>query len=133
MVAQRANIEAQVVLDVHAVNCRGPNRMPLTQDLAVGVVAHAAWQSLQLPVDAVHVTVAASGAPPDESPSILTSDELADRFGPGPSGVVWPVSERSDERIWVLLPLAYFAAGVAMLLVVRRLQRAGVVVVLLRR
>lgn len=56
VVAERRNVGAQVVLDVHAVDCRDPNGAPLAQDLAACWVAQTAWQSLALPVDAVHVT-----------------------------------------------------------------------------
>lgn len=133
VVAERINLGAQVVTDVHAVDCRDPNRRPLAHNLAVDRVAQAVWKWLELPVDAVHVTISVTGTSPDDSPSVLTADELAARFGPGPSGVVWPVPERSNETIWVLLPVAYLATGLVMLLMVRRLRRAGVVVVLLRR
>lgn len=133
VVAERTQDHAHVVMDVHASGCRDRNGQLLEPAQAVDRVAHAVWQSLELPVDAVRVSVSALEASPHGTPMTMTRDELIERFGRGPSGVVWPVRDRSDETIWVVLPLAYIAAGVTMLLLVRCLRRAGVVVVLLRR
>lgn len=133
VVAERTAAGEQVVVDVRAADCRDANGMLLARDLAVDRVAQAVWQSLELPVDAVTVTVSEAGASPEDVPATITGDELAERFGAGPSGAVWPVLDKSDESIWVVLPVAYLAAGLAMALLVRRLRRAGVVVVLLRR
>lgn len=133
VVAERTQDRAHVVMDVHASDCRDQNGQLLERAQAVDRVAHTVWQSLELPVDAVRVSVSAPEASPDGTPTTITRDELTDRFGRGPSGVVWPVRNRSDETIWVVLPLAYIAAGVTMLLLVRCLRRAGLVVVLVRR
>lgn len=133
VVAERTQDRAQVVMDMHASGCRDQNGQLLERAQAVDRVAHAVWQSLELPVDAVRVSVSAPGALPEGTPTTIARDDLTERFGRGPSGVVWPVRDRPDETIWVVLPLAYLAAGVAMLLLVRGLRRAGVVVVLLRR
>lgn len=66
-------------------------------------------------------------------PVAIGADELTRRFGPGPRGVVWPVPEhRPDEGIWLLLPIGYGFAALAMLVLVQRLRSAGVIIVLFR-
>lgn len=132
-VAERSMTSTQVVMDVRASDCRDSNGLLLERGLAVDRIAEAVWQTLGLPVDVVRVTVSEAGASREDASTTITGDELAERFGPGPSGAVWPVSDRADESIWVVLPVAHFAAGLAMLLLVRRLRGAGLVVVLLRR
>ncbi len=133
VVAERSMVSTQVVMDVRASDCRDANGLPLERGLAVDRVAQAVWQSLELPVDAVRVAAAVAEASPEDTPTTVTGVELAERFGPGPSGAVWPVPDSSDESIWLALPVAYLVAGLAMLLLVRRLRRAGLVVELLRR
>jgi hypothetical protein len=133
VVAERGMIGAQVVMGVRAIDCRRPDGQLLGRDVAVDRVAKAVWQSIHLPVDAVHIGVSDTGASPVDAPTTISRSDLTERFGRGPSGVVWPVRERPDERIWVVLPVAYLATGAAMLLLLRRLRSAGLVVVLLRR
>lgn len=133
VVAERTQDHTQVVMDVHASDCRDRNGQQVERAQAVERVAHAVWESLELPVDAVRVSVSALGASPEGTSTTITRDELTERFGRGPSGVVWPVRDRSNESIWVVLPLACVATGVAVLLQVRGLRCAGLVVVLLRR
>jgi hypothetical protein len=132
VVAQRAMVGSDVVMDVQASSCRNPDGVLLPSEQAVDRLAQAVWQSLELPVDAIHVEVSAPAFDGDGTATI-TSKELSERFGSGPSGVVWPVSDRPNEIIWVMLPIGYLATGLVMLLFARRLRRAGVVVVLLRR
>jgi hypothetical protein len=133
--ARQTMVGPQVVMDVRAAGCRDPDGAELPRDDAVDRVAGAVWQSLRLPVDAIHVRLwqppNAGVSPP---PVVIPDEELEDRFGPGPSGVVWPVLEHNaSERILFLLPIAYVVAGVGALWAARRLVRAGVVVVFLRR
>ncbi|MGD9990131.1 hypothetical protein [Pseudonocardia sp.] len=133
VVAERTQVGTQVVMDVHVSGCRDQNGNLLERTPAVDRVAHAIWQSLELPVDAVRVSVSAPGASAEGTLTTIARDELTERFGRGPSGVVWPVRDWPNETIWVVLPLAYLAVGMAMLLLVRGIRRAGLVVVLLRR
>lgn len=125
---------SQVVMDVRATGCRGPDGRPLSTDDAVDRLAQAVWHSLRLRVDAVHVRALQSGEA-HENPAILVkSDELEARFGPGPSGVVWPVLERgTGDSIWILLPVAYVVAGLGVVWLAWRMRRAGIVVVIFRR
>lgn len=133
VLAERTQVRAQLVMYVHASDCRDRNGHLLERAQAVDRVAHAVWQSLELPVDAIRVSVSAPGRSPEGAPTTIARDELTERFGRGPSGVVWPVRDRSDETIWIVLPLAYLTAVVTMLLLVRGLRRVGLVIVLLRR
>lgn len=94
---------------------------------------HAAWRSLALPVDAVHVSVG-GGGPYAPEPVIIGRDELAERFGAGPHGAVWSAAGHPpSDSIWLLLPAAYAALAFVMIVFARRLRRAGVVVVIFRR
>lgn len=133
VVVELAQVGGQVMMDVHASGCRDQNGHLLDRAPAVDRVAHAVWQSLELPVDAIRVSISAPGASPQGPPTTISRDELTKRFGRGPSGVVWPARDRPNDAIWVVLPLAYLAAGVTMLLLVRAHRRAGLVVVLLGR
>jgi len=113
-----------VILDVETTGCGelGPD---------VDRVARAVWQSIELPVDAVRVTIPDS---PQPTPMYFDREQLDERFGPGPNGVVWPVDERGPaDAIWWLLPVAYAAVALMALHVVRRLSKAGVVGILFRR
>lgn len=122
-----------VVMDVRATGCRGPDGSPLPRDDAVDRLAQAVWHSLRLPVDAVRIRVHESGEAPDDIATIMSSDGLEARFGPGPSGVAWPPLERgTSDRIWFLLPIAYVVAGIAIVCLARRLARAGVVLFFFR-
>ncbi len=121
---------AQVVADVRATGCRDSDGRPPSRDDTVDRLAEAVWRSLRLPVDALHVRVLDSTDAHDDSATVLTSEELEARFGPGPPGVVWPVLERgATDGIWFMLPVAYVIVGLGM---VRLVRRAGVVVVVFR-
>lgn len=126
---QRINVGADVLVVVHADGCRIPQgRAPTSVEVAQRL-ASTVWRSLELPVDAIRVEQ--SGVVPGTT--VLTATELAQRFGPGPSGIVRPASDRRDDRIWLLLPIGHLVAGLTMVLAVRRMRRAGVVVLLFRR
>lgn len=126
VVAERIMVGSDVVMDVQASDCRNPDGSLLPSDQAVDRLAQAVWQSLELRVNTIRVKLGGTT-------TNIPSEVLTERFGQGPTGVVWPVSDPPNESIWVLLPIGYLALGVMMLLLARRLRRAGVVVVLLRR
>lgn len=127
-------VGAQVVTDVTASGCRGAERRPLPRDVAVDRVARDVWRSLRLPVDAIQVRTPPSVGSLDGPATVLTSEQLENRYGPGPSGVVWPARERgTGDRIWFLLPLAYAVSGLGIVWLARCMVRAGVVVLYFRR
>lgn len=132
VVAERIMVGSDVVVDVQASDCRNPDGSLLPSDQAVDRLAQAVWQSLELRVNAIRVKLGGTASQSDATTTI-PSEELTERFGQGPTGVVWPVSDPPNESIWVALPIGYLALGFMMLLLARRLRRAGVVVVLLRR
>lgn len=124
---------SQVVMDVSATGCHDPNGRPLLTNDTVDRIAQAVWHSLRLPVDAVHIRVLQSGEAHDDMTTIMTSDGLEARFGPGPSGVVWPVLQRgTGDSIWFLLPAAYVVAALGIVCLARAMVRAGVVVLFFR-
>lgn len=127
-------VGSQVVMDVSATACHDPDGHPLSVDTAADRVAGVVWHSLRLPVDSVHVRVLASAGASDGTATSFASEKLEARFGPGPSGVVWPVREhRAGDSLWLLLPVAYAVAGLGMVCVARAMTRAGVVVFIFRR
>jgi hypothetical protein len=126
-------VGSQVVMDVRAAGCRGADGSPLLRDDAVERLAGVVWHSLRLPVDAVHIRVPQSSEPQNDMATIMSSDVLEARFGPGPSGVVWPLVERgTDDSIWFLLPAAYVVAALGIACLARAMVRAGVVVLFFR-
>lgn len=120
--------------DVSAMDCRGPDGLLLPRDDAIDRLAQAVWHSLRLPVDAVHVRVLQSAEAHGDPAAIVTREELEARFGPGPSGVVWPILERgTGDGVWFLLPVAYVVAGLGFVWLAQRMRPAGIVVVFFRR
>lgn len=87
----------QVVVDVHATGCHGLDGRPLPRDEAVDRPAQAVWQSLELPVDAVHLTVSDAESL-DSLPVITGRDDLVERFGPSAAGVVWPIPRTARTK-----------------------------------
>lgn len=94
-------------------------------------VAATAWRYLGRPVDRVDVT----SYPTITEPVTVSfsGDDLAGRYlvnslpraaGQPPDG--------NDSLLWLLLPFSYVAVAVAMLIAVRRLRRAGVVMMVFR-
>lgn len=127
-------VGSQVVMDVRAMGCRGPNGRPLLRHDAVDRLAQAVWHSLRLPVDAVHIRALESDEAHDDAATVVTSEELEARFGPGPSGVVWPVLEHgASDGIWFLLPVAYLVAGLGIVWLARCMLHTGIVVLCFRR
>ena len=95
-------------------------------------VAVAAWQYLGHPVDRVDVT--SFPAAMRSTTVSFPGNDLAGQHtvnslprSPGNSGT------GSNSPLWLLLPLAYVAVAAAMLTAVRRLRRAGVFFVIVRR
>ncbi len=132
--ASSTMVASQVVMDVRATACHSPDGHPRSVDAAADRVAEVVWRSLRLPVDSVHIRVLGSAGAPDGTPMIFASESLEARFGPGPSGVVWPVRQHGvGDTLWLLLPVAYVLAGLGMVCVARAMTRAGVVVFLFRR
>jgi len=95
-------------------------------------VAAAAWRYLRRPVSRVDVT----SYPTITEPMTVTfrGDDLAERYllnslsrAPGQP------ADGNNSPLWLLLPFGYVAAGVASLIAVRRLHRAGIVLVVIRR
>lgn len=128
--ASPTTVGSQVVMDVRATGCRAPDGSPLSHDDAADRLVQAMWHSLRLPVDAIHVRALDPADARYDTATVVTSEELKARFGPGPPGVVWPGPERgADDGIWFLLPVAYLVGGLGMVWFVRR---AGVVVVFFR-
>lgn len=126
-----------VVLKVSAQACHDVDGKLLSDGEAVDRLGHATWASLRLPVDAIQVRVYRAfdvdAAVPPASLQ-LPAASLKRRLGPGPMGVARPVSRCPDAQLlWFLLPIAYLAAGVAAVGIVRRAQRSGLMVFLLRR
>ena len=124
--AEHITSETPVVLEVHA-NCPAPNAASSGR---ADSVAQQVWQSIERPVDVLEVFVPAWATPPVE----YGRSELSERFGPGPSGVVWPVRDGNPgETIWWLLPSAYLAAALTTAVIVLRVRRRGLLIILVRR
>ncbi|MHA6783166.1 hypothetical protein ACVGOW_19530 [Pseudonocardia saturnea] len=134
--AKPTMVGSQVVMDLRATGCHGPDGRPLSRDDAVDRLAQAMWHSLRLPVDAVRIRALESAEEYDGRTTVVTSEELEARFGPGPSGVVWPATaaERgSGDGIWFLIPVVYLVAGLGIVWLARCMLRAGIVVIYFRR
>ena len=95
-------------------------------------VAAATWGYLRRPVDRVDVT----SYPTITEPTTVSfrGDDLAERYpvnslprAPGQT------PDRNNSPLWLLLPLGYVATGIAWLIAARRLRRAGIVLVVIRR
>lgn len=95
-------------------------------------VAAAAWWYLRRPVDRVDVT----SYPTITEPMTVTfrGDDLAERYlvNSLPRRPGQP-ADGNNSPLWLLLPISYVATGVAWLIAVRRLRRAGIVLVVIRR
>lgn len=95
-------------------------------------VAAAAWRYLRRPIDRVDVT----SYPTITEPMTVRfrGDDLAERYlvNSLPRRPGQP-ADGNNSPLWLLLPISYVATGVAWLIAVRRLRRAGIVLVVIRR
>lgn len=119
----------RVVLEVRVSGCR-------TQDSNAVVserVVRAVWTSLTKPADEVRLTIEAGHAH-IASTEVFKQPELVSRFAAKPLGVAWSTVRpgAASDQIWVILPLAFAAAGCAAALLTSRMRRAGVALILLR-
>ncbi|MCY7287142.1 MAG: hypothetical protein LH624_02555 [Cryobacterium sp.] len=99
----------------------------VTRETAAERVAVAVWQSLRRPVDVVEVDLSGI-ASPNAGPVVIQGSNLAERFEVGTVASEVPAS----DAVWLLLPAAYISVAVAMLMAVRRMNRASLIVVLIR-
>ena len=94
-------------------------------------VAAAAWRYLRRPVDRVDVT----SYPTITEPVTVNfrGDDLAERYPVNslPRAPGQP-ADGGNSLLWLLLPFSYIATAVLMLIAVRRLRRAGIVLVVIR-
>ncbi|MBW0101417.1 hypothetical protein [Pseudonocardia sp. KRD291] len=123
---KRAPATSGVAMTVRAAGC--PDAAT-----AVDRIAAAVWRSLRQPVDEIRIEVPARdgyGAPLTVA---LSRGVLTDRFGDGPSGPVVAAAERDDDiSLWLLLPVAWIAAGLGALAMVYGAARAGAVLFVIR-
>jgi len=110
---------------VKATGCDASGNV--TREAAADRVAGAVWQSLRRPVDVVEVDLPGI-ASPDAGPVVVQGSNLAERFEVGTVASEVPAS----DAVWLLLPAAYISVAVAVLMAVRRMNRAGLIVVLFR-
>lgn len=94
-------------------------------------VAAAAWRYLRRPVDRVDVTSYPTITEP--MTASFSGDDLAGRYAVNslPRAAGQP-PDGNDSPLWLLLPLSYVAVAVTMLIAVRRLRRAGIVMMVFR-
>ncbi|MDN5920409.1 MAG: hypothetical protein L0I76_35805 [Pseudonocardia sp.] len=123
--AKRAPAPSGVAMIVRAAGC---------PDAAESVdrIAAAVWRSLRQPVDEIRIDVSA-GDRRVPATVAFSRGVLTDRFGDGPSGpAVAPVEPDQDASLWLLLPIAWIAAGLGVLALVYRAARAGAVLFVIR-
>lgn len=94
-------------------------------------IAAATWRFLGDPVDLVEITV--------PNPSTITTmvrfdgADLAQRYELGSlPRTPRTVSAMLSDLLWLLLPAAYFAVAVMWMIAVRRMRRAGIVLIVFR-
>lgn len=112
-------------IHVQATDCDAAGNV--IYEAAADRVAGAVWQSLRRPVDIVEIRLPAIGSPSTESVEIQGSN-LAARFEVGATA---PKAQAHDA-VWFLLPAAYVAAAVVMVLLARRMNQAGLIIVLFK-
>lgn len=130
-VADRLNVDAPVVTLVRARGCRDVSGSQLLMEQAVDRVSETVWTSVRQPLDAQHLHVAGSddGA---TAPVVVPRAESDGRFGTDLGPGVRSEPRRGGQEIWLLLPFAWLVAAVVVFRLVRRLARAGIVVIFLR-
>lgn len=123
--------DRMTTLRVKAAGCDAAGRAQAARDVVAARVAGAVWESLRKAVDVVEVRVTGPYIQ-RAKPAVHLGSDLAQRFEVGAALSVTSRPIGAGDLVWFLLPTAYVAAAVAMTMVVRRLHRAGIVLILFK-